>query len=271
VKTESPLGRSYWKPVIVTGWIVLAVSLFAIGYFAYNMKHEPVSSNSARWGEFGSYIGGVLGPLIAALNIAFFVSISLFLRGREESFLVLQERNAAVSRTIDLHLHFYSSDFYERIRHVAYKVNLKWRLLSTTDRVEFRRIVASGWAWEDDDESKLDIYVYDRKEILNCKNEKRHFSNTTPQEGLTEHQAISIYLRFWGRVSRLYQLGLLDEAVLNSMFSDLFSYEKIFFCELSKSVSEALINAGGKSPPSWIKDIETLGEFFAKNAATGKV
>jgi hypothetical protein len=62
--------KRYVKHEMTVVLAVLALGLLVVSAFTLNFWHEPVASQSSRWGEFGDYVGGVLNPAVALAALA---------------------------------------------------------------------------------------------------------------------------------------------------------------------------------------------------------
>ena len=65
--------RAFILVVIISGVICLIV----FGFYIYNFHGYSISKNPADWGPFGSYISGVLGPILSFLNMALIIYVTL--------------------------------------------------------------------------------------------------------------------------------------------------------------------------------------------------
>lgn len=71
--------------------VLAALSVFgtSVAYFGwfYHLG-EPLSTKSSTWGEFGSYFGGILGPILSFISLFFLIQS---LRLQNEANLVLKQ------------------------------------------------------------------------------------------------------------------------------------------------------------------------------------
>jgi hypothetical protein len=66
------------KSVLLVGAAgVAAYMLLVVGIYAWHVKSLPVASDASAWGQFGDYLGGLLNPLFALLNVALIAYIAL--------------------------------------------------------------------------------------------------------------------------------------------------------------------------------------------------
>jgi len=246
---------------VFLGVIVLALGIAsAIGFYAYQSFKLSYTPDAAALGQLGDYFGGVLNPFLALANIAVFYWLTVIIHDSQSKSDSAASREKSIDRTIALHKDYYSSDFYERVRAPAHQVSLKWKLLPEEERIKYRVEVASGWAQSDSVE-KAAKYL-NPNQSTRLSNEVEHFWTRLPLDGLTEHQAVSIYVRSWGRLWQLYNSDVLEKTLFVELFSDLFSYDREFFDELSRQVLADL--AQGQEVPGWLPAVNRLASIMPK-------
>jgi len=249
-----------WLGIIILIALIATIAVVGtyIAKFGSNDAMHSFSEDPAIWGQFGDYIGGLLNPFFALINIVMFCLLTLAINHLQQKSEKSVNRERAVDRTIQLHKDYYESGFYERVRAPAYQVSMKWKLLPEKEQVEYRKEVSSGWT-DADSVKKAAKYLnpFDPSKISH---DIEHFHSRLEVKGLTEHQALSIYLRTWNRLWRLYENGVLDKKIFIGLFSDLFSYDREFFLELSKQVDTDIDPV--KHRPGWIDAINKLDELF---------
>lgn len=59
---------------IGTGLIITPLILYIITFYGQSISKDP-----ANWGQFGDYVGGVLNPIIAVMNLIVLIFISIYL------------------------------------------------------------------------------------------------------------------------------------------------------------------------------------------------
>lgn len=172
-------------------------------------------------------------------------------------------RRARRSATLQLHEFYLSPQFYASVRSPAYCVQLQWNHLPPDVRPQYRRIVVSGWAHNENADT-LSAYAPDfptsRDDII-----KHHFQTPRALPSLTEHQALTALLRFWSRLNKHLSLHLIDRHVTRVIFRDEFEYNRTFFRELANEVVAAMPTT--KAPPTWVKDLNELDVFFEKTTS----
>ena len=252
---------------LIVGLVVLMLGIFvAIAFYGYQAFHLPYAPDAAALGQLGDYFGGVLNPFFGLVNIVVFCWLTLTIRTSQAKSESAASREKSIDRTIALHKDYYSSNFYERVRAPAHQVSLKWKLLPEEERTKYRVEVASGWTQQDGVEKAAKYLNPAMPNRLT--NEGEHFWTRLRLDGLTEHQAVSIYVRSWGRLWQLYDSGVLENDLFVALFSNLFSYEREFFAELSQQVRTDL--ASGKEIPGWLPAIERLASILPKPSGAGE-
>lgn len=73
------------------GAAALAIIVVAIGFYAYFL-HGPVSRSGQEWANFGSYLGGAVGPALSLLSI---LALLITIRQQARTFLKAEDRARA--------------------------------------------------------------------------------------------------------------------------------------------------------------------------------
>ena len=60
--------------IIVVGLVLLLIS---VGIFVAKFSGQPISDKIEYWAQFGDYMGGVLNPILALINICVFVILTI--------------------------------------------------------------------------------------------------------------------------------------------------------------------------------------------------
>ncbi|WP_410735576.1 hypothetical protein [Citrobacter koseri] len=78
-------------------WIAIVSLLISAGLWALSFHTLPVSNKTDDWSNFGSYLGGVTGPLLSFISIILVLrTISLTQKNHEEQIkLIVQEQTYA--------------------------------------------------------------------------------------------------------------------------------------------------------------------------------
>lgn len=244
-------------------------SIAALILYAWQFSGQSLSTKTGDWGVFGDFVGGVLNPLLAVINISVVVFIAYELHeleSRRESEAAKAEesaRNAAEDRArhdrvIALHEYYLSPEFFSKVRAPAYQVGLTWTHLPEPQRAAYREAVTQGWAFEVG-EDKLDLYVprppENPEEVITS-----HFQTPKGLPSLTEHQALTALLRFWTRIRILIDLNMIDRHLVRSLFKDEFGYELSFFQALSAAVTQRITSKA--AIPRWVDDLQYLEKVF---------
>jgi hypothetical protein len=92
---EADEKRSIWKETLTfLGWAcIVAVTVMAIAAapYAWNFKESRISKQSTDWSAFGGYMGGVLNPFVALVNLGVVVYIATQLNDIKESERIKKE------------------------------------------------------------------------------------------------------------------------------------------------------------------------------------
>lgn len=67
--------------IMISSAVVFAIVVIP---FLWNFYNYNISNNLEKWGQFGDYIGGVLNPIVAVMNLAVFAYLSVKLVKIEE-------------------------------------------------------------------------------------------------------------------------------------------------------------------------------------------
>jgi len=129
--------------IIVVGLVLLLIS---VGIFIAKFSGQTISNNIEAWAQFGDYIGGVLNPILALINICVFVILTITIqnitdKNNKES-LETSKRIALMSmkheelkhfkEIMDKNLELWNEDLksIQKIRQVLYGYNvLEYRML----------------------------------------------------------------------------------------------------------------------------------------------
>ncbi|WP_216923421.1 hypothetical protein [Synechococcus sp. CCAP 1479/9] len=98
--------------LVATG--TLGYILIAIGSYVWSLRFLPLSTTDpAPWGQFGDYVGGVLNPLFALLNVVLVAYIALAVQSfKEKKQKDLEESEERVRTTLDLHREWCSESLF---------------------------------------------------------------------------------------------------------------------------------------------------------------
>lgn len=124
-------------------YVVLVVAVYAV-----NIGSLPLSKTTAEpWGQFGDYIGGMLNPLFALLNVAvvLYIASSLHRRNEEEK-AEASESAQRIQCTVDLHKEWNSESIY-RSRNIANKLSMRHprSTIFEIEKIEPAEEVAHFW------------------------------------------------------------------------------------------------------------------------------
>ena len=63
------MNKQFRNYILITVGIALGLLLIVILFYMLNFASYPISKNTADWGQFGAYIGGVAGVFLTLLTI----------------------------------------------------------------------------------------------------------------------------------------------------------------------------------------------------------
>ncbi len=102
-------------------WILGIIFFVSVGAYILKFYNSPISGNPGDWGVLGDYLGGILNPVVAALNIAAFIYLTKVIGDTEEK---AQKRNLDFQQKLTL----------SELRHASY-VELTKNLDSLPERI----------------------------------------------------------------------------------------------------------------------------------------
>ena len=131
----------YALMIIATGLILIFIAAFILKF-----RNHEISSNMEDWAQFGSYVGGIITPLLAIINICVFVILTLTIQQltdkNNEATLETNKKIALMSmkheelnnfkKVMDENLQYWRDNLGEvdRIRKVLYGYNvLEYRMM----------------------------------------------------------------------------------------------------------------------------------------------
>jgi hypothetical protein len=135
------------KNIIYAIMIAGAILAFAfILIFVLNFWGTPISTKIEHWAQFGDYIGGILNPILALVNICVFIILTLTIQDltdkNNKASIETNKRVAIMSmkheeltnfkKEMDNNLSFWREDLgdIERIKRVLYGYNvLEYRMM----------------------------------------------------------------------------------------------------------------------------------------------
>lgn len=194
-------------------------------------------------------------PIIAAA-LTLCVTLLLYRASRQ------RDKRALV---LSMHELYLSPEFYAQVRGPGNRVRLRWYHLPEDSRNQFREVVIYGWA-PGDNFKIIEAYFSPNDKTGGTIEEiiSHHFQISSGRSHLTEHQALTAMLRFWGRLRVYIDLNLVNRKLLKGMFADEFHYNEEFFLDLSRSVADRTGSDKSNITPRWVKDVEILSGFFKK-------
>lgn len=96
---------------------IASLSLYVagvVGFFAWNFRATPLGiKDPAVWGQFGDYIGGLLNPALAALNVAVVIYLAIEVQRLSEAQRDRKQESAQrVQTAVELHREWNSEVLY---------------------------------------------------------------------------------------------------------------------------------------------------------------
>lgn len=164
-----------------------------------------------NWGIIATILSAFATILIANLNFS-------------------NEKNTKKERILKLYEEYHRPEFYGKIRAPFYEIYIKWSLSD-----EYKQVVVKGWANDSEDCNLLlettPICSKDPCEIQCSPEYYEHFLQSFEVNTLTEHQILTIGLRFWSTLYMLYSEKLIDRKLIQ-IFSESYGYDRDFIADL---------------------------------------
>jgi hypothetical protein len=166
-----------------------------------------------------------------------------------------------------------SVGFYKDVTAVVWEVCVKWLNWKGKDGDHYRYAVTSAWVAHPN--KYVNISPESDQSGHNVIRFPDHFHphdygiNTEKfvQTSLPEHQALTVWLEYWGNVSNMITLDLADREAIRTLCADWYNYWLMFNMQLRfvvKEVHSALEqNKSVKEPlPHWVTEMEKLELIF---------
>lgn len=280
--------------VIVVSLVAVAI-VCVLGAYRYKLGHLEWTGDSAEpWGQFGDYVGGLLNPIFALVNAAAVVFIGFTVHrmesARQDEAKQRQdqdnaERRAFERRSNTVHLidKFQNLQFYKEVSAPVWEIFVKWRHWKGKEGNQYRFSVVSGQIHF----QQLNFESPHARQNFghNFVRFTDHFhpadyvppklrGNRQPeyvQSVLSEHQALTCWLEFWGNVSTMVEAELIDVVLLRRSLSDWYTYWLELVVELRyivEALNEQKLNTSSlpdsiiEPVPNWIAETKALEEFF---------
>jgi hypothetical protein len=164
-----------------------------------------------------------------------------------------------------------SIEFYRDISAVVWEVYVKWMHWKGDNATAYKANVVSGFISYT---NKYDNFSpgadQSNHNLIRFHN---HFHPPTGdsldplkgfiQERLSEHQALTLWLEFWGNLHTMLVLDLIDGLAARQLLADWYEYFLPLMIEL-REVIRALeqLRYPGEPEPNWLKETELLEQFF---------
>lgn len=265
----------------------------ALSVYGWNFARQPISDNPQDWGVFGDYVGGVLNPVFAVVNISVVIYIAYHIRQLEENHdrdaQNAQEAGDRARRESEQRLNavrlldtVYSLQFYKEVAAPVWEIFVKWRHWKGEQGKEYRLSVVTGFV------SFSDHYRdFERPEELPMPGhniirfgDHYHPCDYSPgsarpgyvQTVLSEHQALTFWLEFWGNVNTMIGKELADADTVSDLLGDWYQYWIDFMVELrwivrtlharKLAAADTQATAFPEPEPRWAREIDELERVF---------
>jgi len=286
------------KLLVWAGAILLAFIIGVLYTYWHYLGHLKISrEDPGPWGQLGDYIGGLLNPAIALVNTIAVVYVG-FTLSRIESERKMEEvewqkfeseekkESERRANAIALVERIHSLQFYKEVSAPAWEVIVKWRHWTGPRGDEYRFSVVSGHI----NYQQIDFEDPDKRSQLghNFVRFHHHFhpadypdhetggeaSVGYVQSTLSEHQALSYWLEYWGNVHTMIEARLVDEDLVRRSLADWYGYWAELVIELRWIVErlyEEKLNSKrrpddiGEQLPNWIRETRALEESFYRS------
>ena len=266
----------------------------ALGIYAWNFYGRwPPSDDPQHWGVFGDYVGGVLNPLFAVVNVSVIIYIAYRIRQLEEKHDLdarkAQEAADRARRESEQRLNavrlldtVYSLQFYKEVAAPVWEVFVKWRHWKGEQGNQYRMSVVTGFVSFSDhyrDFEKPEELPMPGHNIIRF-GDHYHPSDYSPgqarsgyvQTVLSEHQALTCWLEFWGNVNTMISKELADADTVSDLLADWYQYWIDFMVELrwivrtlharKQTTPDGPATVFPEPEPRWAREIESLERVF---------
>jgi hypothetical protein len=287
------------KQTLFSVFVVFVVcGLFsAIVLMLYVRRFAPseLSGNPEHWGQFGDYVGGTLNPVFAMLNLLALIYLTFKIRELEED----REENAGLAErrqnAVKLLDTVQSTHFYIAISAPVWEVVIKWKYWRNTNEKpstegdDYKWQVVSGFVqFSDKYKSGIqDPSTFEQKGH-NVIRFGDHFHPPDFKAGdhrpayvqsvLSEHQALTTWLEYWGNVATMIKLDLVDRITARALLADWYFYWLEFAFVFRHVVNDlhtlSISNSNGQitwPKPHWIEELEYLEGVFYPETNTDEL
>ncbi|CAN5912583.1 hypothetical protein BH23PLA1_BH23PLA1_43270 [soil metagenome] len=269
------------QAIYIIAGICAVLTVLVLGWYASFFFKYSWSRNPNHWGVFGDYVGGVLNPIFAVINITVVIYIAFAIRQLEETTEEARRQSEQRQNAVKLVDTIQSIQYYKEVAAPVWEIAVKWRWWVGVRGDSYRLAVVSGYTGH---LNKYSEFEFPEKIPLHNHNLIRfgdHFhpsdyNATGHQDGyiqsvLSEHQSLSCWLEFWGNVNVMISEGLVDKSTATNLLSDWYFYWADFMIELRMVVakiydSEKRDNNSTipypKIRPRWIDELDKLKDIF---------
>lgn len=256
------------------GLLLFCIAAIVVPYSIY----LPVISDAPEhWGQFGDYVGNMVGLVLTAATLVIALIATIYLPRR------LDDQRARAERTkltVELAQKMYNSEFMVQVTAPAWEAAVKWLYWEGADGDEYRYQVCQGFF----------LYEYphfgspedaNRAQGQNVIRFHPHFypydraaqgASANIIEHLSEHQALGIWLQFWCSLQTLIANDLVDAELARKLFTEWYRSWLRFMLELrltgdelrkNKLPREGCDRPGGTEPkPTHYDQVEALEKLL---------
>lgn len=102
------------RALTATGLLVALYVCCVVGIYAWHFRAQPIASaDPGAWGQFGDYLGGLLNPVLALLNVCVIVYLALAVQRLNESKREdREESKLRIQTVIELHREWNGETLY---------------------------------------------------------------------------------------------------------------------------------------------------------------
>ncbi len=172
-------------------------------------------------------------------------------------FFIMQKKSAMNALQASLIQQFFSVEYFKDVRSIMWEIEVKWFNLPDSEREKYRDEVILGWAGYKDFSPEVML----KHEVPAERIRDDHHLTFIKREGITEHQALSVYLAFWILLYNYYESKELDEKHI-VFWKCYYEYEQRFIEDFRDKVIKRI--SDNETKPEWIMATKELERIFRK-------
>ncbi|WP_152625208.1 hypothetical protein [Cellvibrio sp. OA-2007] len=89
IETTNPPKNAEDLVIASAIWIAILMFIVSMGFYLYNFWGPNLSPDTAEWGQFGDYLGGIINPIVGLITITL-LTVSLRQTRRELNLIIEQ-------------------------------------------------------------------------------------------------------------------------------------------------------------------------------------